>query len=98
CYRILMLTPTEVVLDFKGKLVPITRGQLQPSSEPSLRWSVVPRPKHTARFPATWGPSYAVCPNFRDRAKLEGHAASMRCRRCNGSFEIAWSDANRAAG
>ncbi len=97
-YRILKLTPTEVVLDVKGKPVPMPRGQLQLSSEPALRWSVVPSPKQTARFPATWGSSYAVCPNCRDRAKLEGHAATMRCRRCNGSFEIAWSDANRAAG
>ena len=96
-YRILKLTSSDVVLDVKGKPVSVPRGQLQLSSEPALRWSVVPSPKHTARFPATWGPSYAVCPNCRDRAQLEGHPASMRCRRCNGSFEIAWSDSSRAA-
>src|SRR5881409_395634 len=61
-YRILKLTPTEVVLDVKGKPVPMPRGQLQLSSEPALRWSVVPSPKQTARFPATWGSSYAVAP------------------------------------
>jgi len=97
-YRILKLTPTDVVLDVKGKPLSLPRGQLQLSPEPALRWSVVASPKHTARFPATWGSSYAVCPNCRDRAQLEGRPASMRCRRCNGSFEIAWSDANRAAG
>jgi len=66
-YRILKLTSTEVVLDVRGKPLSVPRGQLQLSSEPALRWSVVPSPKHTARFPATWGASYAVCPNCRDR-------------------------------
>ncbi len=37
-------------------------------------------------------------PNCRDRAKLEGHPASMRCQRCNGSFEIAWNESSRVAG
>jgi len=97
-YRILKLTSTEVVLDVRGKPLSVARGQVQLSSEPALRWSVVPSPKHTARFPATWGASYAVCPNCRDRAKLEGHPASMRCQRCNGSFEIAWNESSRAAG
>src|SRR5256884_3182147 len=97
-YRILKLTSTEVVLDVRGKPLSAPRGQLQLSSEPALRWSVVPSPKHTARFPATWGASYAVFPNCRDRAKLEGHPASMRCQRCNGSFEIAWNESSRAAG
>src|SRR6266571_555984 len=94
-YRILKLTSIEVVLDVRGKPLSVPRGQLQLSSEPALRWSVVPSPKHTARFPATWGASYAVCPNCRDRAKLEGHPASMRCQRCNGSFEIAWNESSR---
>src|SRR5947208_16190694 len=96
-YRILKLTPTEVLLDVKGKPVPMPRGQLQLSSEPALRWSVVPSPKHTARFPATWGPSYAVCPNWRHRVTLEGHAETMPRRPPNRSFELAGTDANRAA-
>src|SRR6266702_4219392 len=97
-YRILKLTSTEVVLDVRGKPLPLPRGQLQLSSEPALRWSVVASPKHTARFPATWGASYAVCPNCRGRAKLGGQAGSMRCQRCNGSFEIAGDESSRAAG
>jgi hypothetical protein len=95
-YRILKLSPTEAVVDVKGKPVPVPRGQLQLSSEPALYWSVVPSPKHP-RFPATWGTRYAVCPNCRDRAKLEGHAESMRCVRCNGFFEIAWDVPSRSA-
>jgi tRNA(Ile2) C34 agmatinyltransferase TiaS len=39
-----------------------------------------------------------VCPNCRDRAKIEGEPANMRCHRCNGFFEIAWNEPTRAAG
>lgn len=97
-YRILKLTPTEAIVDVKGKPTAIARGQLQLSPEPALRWSVVPSPKHAPRFPTTWGPRYAVCPNCRERAKLEGQPAGMRCNRCNGFFEIAWTESSRAAG
>ncbi|HMH82537.1 MAG TPA: hypothetical protein VK531_06670 [Gemmatimonadales bacterium] len=97
-YRILKLTPADAVVDVKGKPVSVPRGQVQLSPEPALRWSVVPSPKYAPRFPISWGPQYAVCPNCRDRAKLEGHAASMRCHRCNGLFEIDWNEPNRAPG
>lgn len=97
-YRILKLTRTDAVLDVKGKPVSMPRGQLQLSPEPALRWSVVASPKNTARYPTTWGPQYAVCPNCRERAQLQGRPEGMRCKRCNGFFEIAWTDTNRAAG
>lgn len=97
-YRILKLAPMEVVVDVKGKPVAVPRGQLQLSSEPALYWSVVPSPKQSPRYPTTWGSRYAVCPNCRDRAPLEGHPTSMRCHRCNGFFEIAWNEPSRAAG
>lgn len=97
-YRILKLTPTEVVVEVKGKPVSVARGQLQLSPEPALYWSVVPSPKHAPRFPPAWGPRYAVCPNCRDRAKLEGQPEGMRCNRCNGYFKIAWTEPSRAAG
>lgn len=96
-YRILKLTPTEAVVDVKGKPTAVPRGQLQLSPEPALYWSVVPSPKHAPRFPTTWGSRYAVCPNCRERAKLEGQPAGMRCNRCNGFFEIAWTHGSRAA-
>src|SRR5436190_13248933 len=94
-YRILKLTSTEVVLDVRGKPLSVPRGQLQLSSEPALRWSVVPSPKQTARFPATWGASYAVCPNCRDRAKLEANPATSACRGSMGPLGSAGT--NRAA-
>ena len=97
-YRILKLTAMEAVLDVKGKPVAVSRGTLQLSPEPALRWTVVPSPKDAPRFPTAWGPRYAVCPNCRDRAQLEGEPPSMRCHRCNGFFEIAWNEPYLAAG
>ena len=97
-YRILKLTPTDAILDVRGKPVSVRRGDLQLSPTPALRWSVVTSPKNSPRFPTSWGPRYAVCPNCRERARLVGEPAGMRCHRCNGFFEIAWSDLGRAAG
>jgi len=97
-YRILKLTPTDAILDVRGKPLSMRRGDLQLSPTPALRWSVVTSPKNSPRFPTSWGPRYAVCPNCRERARLVGEPAGMRCHRCNGFFEIAWNDRDRAAG
>jgi hypothetical protein len=97
-YRILRLTPADAVIDVKGKSVSVPRGNLQLSPAPALRWSVVPSPKDAPRFPSTWGASYAVCPNCRDRANLEGHPDNLRCQRCNGLFAVAWNEPYLAAG
>jgi hypothetical protein len=97
-YRILKLTTADAVVDVKGKPVSLPRGNLQLAPTPALRWSVVPSPKDSPRFPSSWGSAYAVCPNCRDRAPLEGHPTSLRCHRCNGFFEVAWNEAYLAAG
>ncbi len=96
-YRILKLTSTEATVDVKGKPVAVPRAQLQLSPTPSLRWAVVPAPKNAPRFPSTWGPQYAVCPNCRDRAPLEGQPATMRCHRCNGLFDVGWNEPHTAS-
>ena len=91
-YRILKLTSTEATLNVKGNPVAVPRSQLQLSVEPALRWTVVPAPRGSRRFPSSWGSSYAVCPNCRDRAQLVDHPPSMRCHRCNGLFDVAWDE------
>jgi tRNA(Ile2) C34 agmatinyltransferase TiaS len=53
----------------------------------------VPRPPRSGALPASWGPRYAVCPGCRDRARLAGPSATMRCNKCGGVFEIGWEDA-----
>jgi hypothetical protein len=91
-YRILRLSSVEVTLNVKGKPVAVPRTQVQLTSEPTQRWTVVPVPKNAPRMPASWGTRYAVCPNCRDRAPLQGHPSSMRCQRCNELFDIAWDE------
>jgi hypothetical protein len=96
-YRILKLSPTEAVLDVRGKPVQVPRGEVEISPTQATRWSVVPAPRNSPRFPASWGTRYAVCPSCRERAQLAGHPASMRCHRCNGLFEVAWNEPDLAS-
>jgi len=91
-YRILKLTAVEATVNVKGKPIAVPRAQVQLASEPVLRWSVVPAPKNAPRFPSSWGPRYAVCPNCRERAQLLGEPTTLRCQRCNGSYEVAWDE------
>ncbi len=97
-YRILKLTSSEVIVDVKGKPVSVPRGDVQLSPVPALRWTVVPFPQNAPRYPPDWGPHYAVCPNCRDRSRLEGQPSNLRCRRCNGLFDIDWNEPYLAAG
>jgi hypothetical protein len=89
-YRVVRLTPAEAVLDVNGTLTSVPRPSLEILPAPPTRWTVVPRPMRAARLPASWGPRYGVCPNCRERARLEERAASMRCPKCNGYFDIGW--------
>ncbi len=91
-YRVVKLTATDAMVDVRGKPVPVARAHLQVSPAPGKQWTVVPVPKIAPRFPPSWGTKYAVCPNCRDRARLQGQPASMRCLRCNGLFDVAWNE------
>ncbi len=92
-YRVIRLSPLEAVVDVNHVPMNVPRSSLQiRPGRPSV-WSVVPRPRNSARLPMSWGAKYVVCPNCRERAPLGGRPqASMRCPRCNGVFEIAWGD------
>lgn len=92
-YKVIKLAPLEAVVDVKGKPVTVPRKAVEVAAAPPLRWSVVASPKNAPRYPSSWGPQYAVCPNCRDRAPLMGHPESLRCARCNGFFEVAWDAA-----
>ncbi|HKC40502.1 MAG TPA: hypothetical protein VKC15_13245 [Gemmatimonadales bacterium] len=91
-YRILKLTSMEATLNVRGKPLAVPRTQLQLSSEPVLRWTVVRAPRSSPRFPSSWGEQYAVCPSCRERAQLLDHPNSMRCHRCNGLFDVGWDE------
>jgi len=92
-YRVLRLTPHEVVLDVNSRPLGVSRSLLYMLPAHPGVWSVVPRPRHAGALPLSWGPRYAVCPSCRDRARLPASAASMRCTKCGGVYEIGWGDA-----
>ena len=91
-YRVVKLTPREAVLDVNGKQTPFPRATLEIVAERPQHWAVVSRPARALRLPMTWGARYGVCPNCRERARLDEHAASMRCPKCNGQFGIRWEN------
>jgi hypothetical protein len=89
-YRVVRLSALEAVLEVNGAPTPFPRPSLEILPARPTRWTVVPRPPRSPRLPVTWGPRYAVCPNCRERARLDEQATSMRCPKCNGFFEIGW--------
>ena len=91
-YRVLQLGPRDVTLDVKGKQVTLPRGSLEIVPQPPLRWTVVPRPRRSARLPQGWGPEYGVCPGCRERVHLIDRPLSLRCPKCNGLYEVGWND------
>lgn len=92
-YRVVRLTPLEAVLDVNGRPTAVPRPSLQIVPTAPSRWTVVPRPPNAGgRLPLSWGPRYGVCPQCRERARIETRATSMRCPKCNGHFEIGWDD------
>jgi len=92
-YRVLRLSPQEAVLDVNSRPVGVSRTLLHMLPTPPEVWSVVPRPRHAGALPLSWGARYAVCPGCRNRSGLPTAAASLRCARCGGVFEIGWGDA-----
>jgi len=93
-YRVLKLGPVDAVIDIRGRATPVPRSMLQLAHNPPNQWTVLPAPRNVARFPSSWGTQYGVCPSCRERAALEGHPTTLRCRRCNGLFEVGWNEAS----
>jgi LSD1 subclass zinc finger protein len=91
-YRVIRLTPQEAVLDVNGTLTAFPRPSLEILPTRPMHWTVVPRPPRSARLPITWGACYAVCPNCRERARIDDGATSLRCPKCNGFFDIGWDN------
>jgi hypothetical protein len=91
-YRVVRVTSGEAVLDVNGLPIVIARTSVQIVTTVPTRWAVVSRPPNALRMPLSWGSRYGVCPNCRERARLEPRAASMRCPKCNGLFDIGWEE------
>jgi hypothetical protein len=94
-YRVIALTPREVVLDVNRRARIVPRDGVQIAVTPPRRWSIVPRPPDAVRVPPQWGDWYALCPSCRNRASVKGHPNTLRCPRCAGVFQIEWDDSER---
>jgi hypothetical protein len=90
-YRIAQLGPLQAVLEVGGRLLQVPSAFLQVIERPPRKWSVVPRPDDAVHLPENWGDRYAVCPSCRARQPLAGRPRRMRCGRCRGDFDVAWS-------
>jgi hypothetical protein len=91
-YPVTRLSATEVVVDVNRRPTAVPRRHLQLHAAPPTSWTVVPRPRDAVRMPSSWGDTYAVCPNCRERSPLNNHPSNLRCHRCNGLFPIAWDE------
>jgi len=84
-YPVMALTPREVQVWVRGRNIQVARSLLEFRSTPPREWTV-------ARTKDASDP-YLVCPSCRHRAHPpDGHAATLRCPRCNELFTIAWDD------
>jgi len=91
-YPVTRISATEVVVDVNRRSIAVPRKHLALHATPPTAWTVVPRPQGAVRMPGSWGDTYAVCPNCRERARLNDHPAQLRCQRCNGYFPVAWNE------
>jgi len=95
-YRVVALTPEEVILDVNHTARAVPRDGVEIVATPPQHWSVVPRPRDAVRVPDDWGDRYALCPACRNRTVIKGRASALRCPRCSGVFHIAWDEVERS--
>jgi len=91
-YRVIALTPREVVVDVNHSARTVPREGVEIVATPPQRWSVVSRPSDAVHLPVDWGDWYALCPTCRNRTPIKGHLATLRCPRCAGLFQIGWEE------
>jgi hypothetical protein len=91
-YPVTRVSATEITVDVNHRPTSVPRNLMSLHGKPPSAWTVVPRPRDAIRMPASWGDTYAVCPNCRERSRLNDHPASLRCQRCNGFFPVDWNE------
>jgi hypothetical protein len=92
-YAVRALVKDEVLVHVGGKWVRVPWAAVEVSATPPRRWTVVPRPGNAVMLPASWGANYAVCPECRHRAPLQGMPPTMQCPRCGKLSPVAWDEA-----
>lgn len=91
-YRVIELTPDEVVLEVNRTQRRVPRAVVELDNATPRRWTVVPRPRDAVRVPDDWGDRYAICPACRSRTALKGHPHDFKCPRCSGAFQVNWDE------
>jgi hypothetical protein len=90
-YLIHDLSPLETLVEVNNTPLPVPSAFLQIVETPPRQWTVVPRPAGAVRIPETWT-QYVVCPSCRERVQVERRPSVMQCRRCSGTFPVAWDE------
>ena len=83
-----------VVVEVDQRPVRVSRVDVQVRQEAPDCWSVVYR---AGVMRPTFGgvtppPTYAVCPNCRERQEFQGQPERMTCNRCNKEADVDWTD------
>ena len=91
-YRVLSVSPLEAVVDVDKKPVLLPREYVEIVADRPSRWTVVREVERSPRVPIEMTGRYAVCPSCRERMSLRGDPTNLRCRRCNGVFEVGWGE------
>lgn len=91
-YPVTRVSATEIVVEVNRRPTAVPRKHMVLNPKPPSSWTVVPRPSRALRMPTSWGDTYAVCPNCRERSRLNDHPANLRCHKCNGYFPVAWNE------
>ncbi len=91
-YRVLSVSPLEAVVDVDKKPVLLPREYVEIVASRPSRWTVVREVERSPRVPSEMTGRYAVCPSCRERMSLRGDPTNLRCRRCNGVFEVGWGE------
>ena len=91
-YRVLSVSPLEAVVDVDKKPVLLPREYVEIVASRPSRWTVVRKVERSPRLPSEMSGRYAVCPSCRERMPLRGEPSNLRCRRCNGVFEVGWGE------
>ncbi len=92
-YPATLLSQTQVALEIDGRLFAYPVRQLEVTTVPPDRWTVVANVGNASVIPRFWAKGYAVCPRCSSRQLLTGRPPSMRCDACDGLFEIYWDEA-----
>ena len=89
-YRVLFSTADLVAVAGCRENVLVPREFLEIVNHRPAIWTVVFHTGDSMSFPPDSGRLYTVCPNCSERQVPAGRPATLRCRRCNGLFKVAW--------